>query len=144
MTYILTVFQIDGPKKMGTMYDDTIQDGEEPPARGEAITLKFDSFAELYDAARQPTGNPEKALVAGYWLQVCQSAESFDAQSANNELKNLGHALPNVTNSFESLKKKKPALVLQLKKSGTTQQARKTYKLTIAGKKAVEEMIVNG
>jgi hypothetical protein len=30
---------------------------------------------------------------------------------------------------------------LQLKKAGTTKQARKTYKLTTAGQKAVELMI---
>jgi hypothetical protein len=39
------------------------------------------------------------------------------------------------------LKSQKPALVVQLKKSGSTKQARKKYKLTTAGKKAVEQLI---
>lgn len=101
---------------------------------------KFSSFAELCDAA-QPKSNSEKALVASYWLQVCQAADSFDGFSANKELKNLGHGISNITNAIEALKGRKPALVLQLKKSGKTQQARKTYKVTIAGIKAVEAMI---
>jgi hypothetical protein len=92
-----------------------------------AVGSKFGSFAELYDAA-QPTSQAEKALVAGYWLQVCQGAESFDAFSAHKELKN-------------SLKSQKPALALQLKKSGKTQQSRKTYKITVAGINSVASMI---
>jgi hypothetical protein len=35
----------------------------------------------------------------------------------------------------------KPALVLQLKKAGKSRQARKTYKVTVAGVKAVEAML---
>lgn len=67
--------------------------------------------------------------------------EAFDSQSAHKELKHLGQQLPNITNALESLKNQKPALVLQLRKSGTSQQARKTYKLTVAGMRAVEKMI---
>ena len=101
---------------------------------------KFSSFAELFDAA-QPKTNPEKALVAGYWLQVCQGAESFDGFAANKELKNLGHGLVNITNAIEGLKMQKPALALQLAKSGAAQQARKTYKLTVAGIKMLDAMM---
>ncbi len=102
--------------------------------------MKFQTFAELFDATN-PSSTADKALVAGYWLQVCQAAESFDGRSANNELKHLGHGLSNITNAIDSLKTQKPALALQLKKSGTSQQARKTYKITGAGIKAVENLI---
>lgn len=100
----------------------------------------FGSFAELYDAVG-PDTHADKALVAGYWLQVCEGGESFDSLSANNELKHLGHRLPNITAALTKLKGMKPALVLQLKKSGTSKQARKTYKLTMAGEKALHEML---
>lgn len=115
-------------------FDETALDTEETGAP------KFGSFAELYDSA-QPKNNGEKALVAGYWLQVCQAADSFDGFSANKELKHLGHGIPNITNAIDALKGQKPALVLQLKKSGKSRQARKTYKVTNAGVKAVEAMI---
>ena len=86
----------------------------------------FGSFAELYDAVA-PNTHADKALVAGYWLQVCEGGESFDSQSANNELKHLGYRLPNITAALTKLKGTNPSLVLQLKKSGTSRQARKTY-----------------
>jgi hypothetical protein len=103
----------------------------------------FGTLAELFDAAR-PQTNYDKALVAGYWLQVCQKADSFGGFEVNKDLKNLGEGLANVTTAIDVLRDQKPALVLQLKKSGTSQQARKTYKLTNAGIKAVEAMIANG
>jgi hypothetical protein len=108
--------------------------------REEAAAPKFGTFAELHDAA-QPKTQADKALVAGYWLQVCQSAESFDGFSANKQLKNLGEGMQNITAAINGLKNQKPALTLQLKKSGKSRQARKTYKLTLAGIKSVEAMI---
>jgi hypothetical protein len=116
--------------------------GDEEAAIEKETTIapKYDALAEIYDAA-QPKSNAEKALVAGYWLQVCQGAESFDGLTANRELKHLGRGLANITNAIDSLKGQKPALALQLKKSGKSQQARKVYKITVAGIKAVEAMI---
>jgi hypothetical protein len=102
--------------------------------------VSFESLAELCDASH-PATNAEKALVAGYWLQVCLGNETFDSASANKELKHLGDGVANITAAIDSLKNQKPALALQLRKSGRTQQARKTYKLTVAGVKAVENRI---
>ncbi len=130
------------PKKTG--------EGDKAPALGvedehveeEALEqdAKFGSFAELYDAT-QPKSQPEKALVGGYWLQVCQGLDSFDSFSINKELKNLGEGVTNITSALDSLKTQKPALCLQLKKSGKSRQARKTYKVTVAGIKEAEAMI---
>jgi hypothetical protein len=121
----------------------TIANGGDEEAiieKEEKTAPKYNSLAELYDAT-QPNSTADKALVAGYWLQVCQGAESFDGFSANRELKHLGQGLANITNAIESLKSQRPALALQLKKSGKSQQARKVYKITVAGIKSVEAMI---
>lgn len=116
-------------------------DGEpQVPTSATTTPSTFATFAELFDAAH-PQSNADKALVAGYWLQVCEGAESFSGLAANTELKHLGEAAPNITNAIDSLKSQKPALALQLKKSGKSQQARKSYKITVAGVKAVETMI---
>ena len=124
-----------GTSQAGTVdFEDAVLHQEE------AAAPKFDSFAELYEAAQPATG-PQRALVSGYWLQVCQKAENFDGFSANKELKDLGHGLANITNAIDGLRNQKPALALQLRKSGKSQQARKTYKLTVPGIKAVETMI---
>jgi hypothetical protein len=104
-----------------------------------AITGPFGAFAELFDAAN-PTTEKDKALVAAYWTQVCQGAPSFPAQSLNNLLKDLGHRVSNITEALNQLKSERPALILQLKKSGTSKQARKTYKLTSEGARRISAM----
>jgi hypothetical protein len=100
----------------------------------------FEDFASLADACN-PGTDSLRALVAGYWLQVVQGAQSFDAQSANKELKNLGHPSGNITMALGTLIKQKPSLVLQLRKSGNTKQARKLYKVTESGVRKIRSML---
>jgi len=100
----------------------------------------YDSFAELFEAAAASTER-EKALVAAYWVQVNQSQPSFGSQPLNDALKDLGHGVGNITDALTSLKDERPALILQLKKSGSSKQARKTYKLTQEGIRRVQDMI---
>ena len=105
-----------------------------------SLSADFSEFAELY-AATDPHSNADKALLAGYWRQVCQGEENFSGQSVNTELNHLGHKIANVTNALSQLNDAKPQLVLQLRKSGKSQQARKTYKLSAAGINRVKDMI---
>jgi hypothetical protein len=104
-----------------------------------ADQVTYDTFAELYEAA-SPSTEREKALVACYWVQVFQGQQSFGAQAINAELKDLGHQIGNITEALTALKSERPALVLQLKKGGTSRQARKTYKLSLEGIRRVENM----
>ncbi len=106
----------------------------------ESYDQTFSEFAELY-AAADPHSNADKALIAGYWLQFCQGADNFTGHAVNAELNHLGHKLANVTDAMSKLISVKPNLVLQLRKSGKSQQARKTYKLSAEGNKRVKEMI---
>lgn len=101
---------------------------------------RFESFADLYDAAA-PATDVRKALVGGYWFQIVQRAEGFTSQEVNDRLKDLGHALGNVTRAFDHLREQVPALALQIQKSGKSRQARKVYKLTQAGIREVESML---
>jgi hypothetical protein len=133
--YILERFNIAGVSK------STKASAGSPGAEFKTdIPADFDDFASLADACNAGTDSL-RALVAGYWLQVLQGAQSFDAQSANNELKNLGHPSANITVALGTLIKQKPSLVLQLRKSGNTKQARKLYKVTEAGIRVVRAMI---
>ena len=108
-----------------------------PAARS---NIGYDSLAELYHAARPETG-ALKVLVGGYWLQVCNQQEEFSAQAVNDGLKETGARVANVTVAFNTLKSANPSLVLQVRKSGKSQQARKQYRLTVAGIRAVDDMI---
>ncbi|MCC8962399.1 hypothetical protein H8A95_08690 [Bradyrhizobium sp. Pear76] len=120
---------------------DTAATGEEHPAAAQAGgTPTFGTFAELFHAADPQTAS-DMALVAGYWLQVCKNAPSFDGQSANKELNHLGHRVANITTAIGALNSQRPALAIQLAKSGSSRQARKTYKITTSGEAAVRAMI---
>ena len=105
-----------------------------------ATSQAFQDFAELFEAAR-PSTDREKGLIAGYWVQVCQGQPSFGSQTLNDALKDLGHGVGNITDALSALKDERPALLLQLKKSGTSKQARKTYKLTQEGIRRVQGML---
>lgn len=111
-----------------------------PAPAGSPSNIRYDSLAELYHAARPETG-ALKVLVGGYWLQVCNQQEDFSAQAVNDGLKETGARVANVTVAFNTLKAANPSLVLQVRKSGKSQQARKQYRLTVAGIRAVDDMI---
>jgi hypothetical protein len=103
----------------------------------------FEHFAELF-AAAQPKSNEDKALVAAYWLQAVQGQDKWQAQALSQELKNLGHAIANITDALTSNMRKKPQRVIQLQKTGNSRQARKVYKVTHEGLVYVQGMLGHG
>ena len=82
----------------------------------------------------------EKALAAAYWLRS-HGTTQFASAEINGMLKELGYRVSNITDALSSSMKEKPALIIQMKKSGTSRQARKLYKMTDAGAKWVEARI---
>ena len=144
LTYVANLLGIDARVMASRPASTTSEADDEGPNRNagqpKEQTRTFGSFAELY-AAAEPKTNGEKALVAGYWLQVCKGEESFTGASVNKELNNLGHKLANVTDSIDSAKNRKPMLMLQTRKSGSSRQARKLYQVSQAGVNRIEEMI---
>ena len=100
----------------------------------------YETLAEFMSAAN-PRTDIERALVVGHWLQEEEGHAQLSGQAINKELKHLGHGVKNITSALTSLMNEKPQRVVQLKKSGTTKQARKQYKVTEAGKTAVKRMI---
>jgi hypothetical protein len=97
-------------------------------------------LGELY-ARASPKTEPERALIVAYWVQGTDAKGEFDSQTVNNHLKNLGHAVSNITRTLDDLKKRKPQLVIQIEKAGKAKQARKRFKLTVAGKAEVKRML---
>jgi hypothetical protein len=133
--YIVERFNIAGASRSTKM----LPGGSQAESQIDTAT-EFGDLASLVDSTH-PETDPMRALVAGYWLQVCQGGPSFDAQSANTELKHLGHPSSNITMALGALINQKPALVLQLRKSGNTKQARKSYKITESGIRKVRAML---
>ncbi|MFK3836623.1 hypothetical protein [Microbacterium sp. NPDC087868] len=132
-------------KSRGAVNDQVDQDDEDGEDDAEIETGGgggYSHFAELYDASGAST-HGDGMLVAAYWVQILRGQESFGSLELNKLLKDLGHGVTGTAKVMTNLIGKKPALILQLKKSGKSKQARKTYKLTDAGRKAVEQMIVS-
>lgn len=118
-------------------YDDP---ADEPTKT--AAPQSFADFPALFGAAAAETrSGTERALLAGYYLQVVMGESDFDAFNANKELRHVGYEASNITRDFDNLMSRTPSLILQTKKLGNTKQARKQYRLTHAGIKAVEEML---
>jgi len=95
-------------------------------------------------AAASPKNDAERALVGGYWLQYHEGVREFDARTLHDQLKGLGRKVSNITWALQQLRDRKPPLVLYTRKFGTSKQARKRYKLTLDGKRAVENMLRRG
>jgi hypothetical protein len=107
--------------------------------RQQALT-NFSDVADIY-AAANPSTDAEKVLVVGYWFHTVRAETELDSFAINTELKNLGYPIGNVTRAVTALASMVPRLVVQTKKSGTTKQARKKFKLTVEGMKRVEQML---
>ena len=103
--------------------------------------IEINSFKDLptFFDALSPKTDADKALVTSYWFQKHESQSDINSQDVNTQLKHLGYGIGNVTRAFDNLKSEK--LVIQIKKDGTSKQARKKFKLTHQGMKKVEEMI---
>ena len=134
-------------RSRGVDGDEADDDEDDPDAdaeheHGSARTGRtFEHFAELYDAVG-PSSDPERVLVAGYWMQVIEGKVPFGSQQVNDLLKELGHRVGSVNKAMARNMDKKPALILQVGRgSGNARQVRKKYKLSEAGPKWVREAL---
>jgi hypothetical protein len=114
--------------------------GDESGGENGGLAAKFSDVAELFNTA-DPKTEWQKALVIGYWLMKGASQEDFTGADVHDQLKDLGHPVGNITDALNKAMQRKPALVLQVAKGGTSKQARKKYRVTRAGITAVEAMI---
>jgi hypothetical protein len=109
----------------------------ESPARGVG---KYDDIGDFFDSAN-PQTESEKVLIVAYWVQVVEGAADFESFPVNQQLKNLGHPVSNITRALDTMIKQSPRLIIQTSKSGRAKQARKRYKITREGIKRVQATI---
>ncbi len=118
-----------------------IQSNTQPNEDYKPTTIEsYSHVAELLAATHART-DVQRALAVATYLQFHDGLEQLNGRQINAALKDLGHQCSNITDTITALKKKKPALMVQLSKSGSTKQAHKLYKVTHAGKVAVITMI---
>ena len=99
-----------------------------------------EDLAGFYHAA-SPRTDAEKVLVVAYYLQKLQGQSDVDSFTVNSELKQLGFGVGNVTRAFDSLMAQKPQLVMQTRKSGSSRQARKKFRVTDQGLRTIDRML---
>lgn len=118
--------------------------GREDDLGGGGAPGEYEELSDLFSAAA-PTTDEDRALVVAYWFQEEQEEKqpNVTGQQVNKELKNLGHGVRDVTKVFNALIATSPQQVIQTRKSGSSRQARKNYKVTKAGIKRVQDMVAN-
>jgi hypothetical protein len=120
--------------------------GHDPVAAAFARhTGGFQSIGEFV-AAASPRTDVDRVLCVALYLQDLSGDEpgrTLTGKQINDELKNLGHGVKNITDCINSLKSRKPQLMIQTKK-GKSKLAWKEYKVTQAGHDYVFKLISNG
>ncbi len=101
----------------------------------------FKSFMDLYKHLK-PSSDSEKALAAAVFLQLKKDLPDLTSAQVQKELKRIDQRVSNITQAISALVKKK--YMIQLGKEGSSQQARKRYKVTLEGIKVLEDMIKKG
>lgn len=105
--------------------------------------LALDSFPTLGElmGACSPDSDDRRALLAAAFISHGSEGGTFTGAQVNGALKHLGHRVDNITRVLDALIAQRPAMVVQLRKSGASRQARKLYKVTDAGLQEVQRLI---
>jgi hypothetical protein len=91
--------------------------------------------------ACSPDSDDRRALLAAAFISHGSESGTFTGAQVNGALKHLGHRVDNITRVLDALIAQRPAMVVQLRKSGASRQARKLYKVTDAGLQEVQRLI---
>jgi hypothetical protein len=140
--WLAATFQIGGQAPSARNGPAVQRSSSTPSAPIEDPISKYSDLPSFF-AATQPEVQTDKALVVAAWLQVAKNIEDLDSQQINTELKHLGHGLLNITRALDSLIASRPALMIQTRKEGTSQQARKRFKVTVEGMNRVKGLLID-
>lgn len=107
---------------------------------GKTALEGFETAADALAAAHTQT-QADRVLVVAAFLTKKNGKTELTSQEINTELKNQGHGIGSINKVIDTLKDQTPQLMIQTKKSGKTQQARKNYKVTGQGFEKVQKML---
>lgn len=114
--------------------------GSQQPAPHGRDLASFSTVADAFAAAGPQKGS-DKALVVAAYLQASQQSQELTGAQVNKALRDLGHGVKDITTAMQANIDCRPSLMLQLRKSGKSRQAKKTYKVSDAGMSRVDEML---
>jgi hypothetical protein len=87
-----------------------------------------------------PSTQADWALLGAYYFQKIMGEQNVTGFQVSTELKQHGYGVTNITDSFSANMEAEPARILT-KKSGKSKQAKKSYRVTTAGIKYVEDRL---
>jgi hypothetical protein len=124
----------------GTLHKTTAVD-----AAFEKHPTGFQDVGEFLSAA-SPDSDADRVLCVAVYLQDFNESPdvTLSGKQINDQLKNLGHGVKNITDSINTLKSRKPQHMIQTKKSGKAKQAWKEYRVTRAGVDYAYQLISEG
>lgn len=111
----------------------------------EAISTDIVNYSihGLFDRIQTKTDVARVLLVAAY-LQERGQGEELGSRPINKELKSVKRGIKNITQAINSLLNKDPQLLVMTRKTTTSQQGKKKYKVTDLGISKVKEALVSG
>lgn len=110
------------------------QEAPKEPSTKNLGIKRYKTIENLFLAADINTV-AEKILLAAAYLQEKKGFEEFGSYDINSRLKKMGYGIQNVTNAINSLIRKKPPLLIQTKKEGSTKQSKRKFQITPDGLK---------
>jgi hypothetical protein len=129
-------------EKLGIQLARPGRSGGGAPRKQDPIDAAFERHAGGFQtvgeflAAASPKSDADRVLCVATYLQdfsETPDAVRLSGKQINDELKNLGHGVKNITDAINTLKGRKPQHMIQTKKSGRAKQAWKEYRVTRAG-----------
>lgn len=113
---------------------------EQTPLEEGPRSLDRDSPASFGDLVQRwrPGTQPEWVLLAAYFLTKYEGTQLLTGHAMNKILRHHGTRVLNITRAISYNVDANPATMLQVKKDGTSKQARKSYRITTQGMTAVE------
>jgi hypothetical protein len=103
-----------------------------PPQKRELID--FDTVLDLFSESNVKKVSSKILLMAAY-LQERHNFKEISSYDINFRLKRIGHGVQNISSSINGILKRKPQLMIELKKDGASKQARRKFSVTVEGLK---------
>lgn len=112
--------------------------------RGKKIDIEtFPSLAEAIAATKveRKLVESEIVLFAATYLQLKEKKSPLLSSQINTILRPLGKAVANATRELDKNIDCKPQLIIQLRKTASTKQAKREIKVTSAGEEYIEDLL---
>ncbi len=133
---------VAAPHKPEAHAENTVAAGDSGSVGNGSDILTFPTPGEFL-AGLNLTNDNERALAVAAYLQKKEPDCELSGFVVNKELRHAGHGLENITRAIQVWVDSRPQLMIQLRKSGTTRQAKKNYKVTGEGFKWVAAKLAN-